>query len=86
MAVTGALVWMLFFCQRTNWAAGWPLQPHQVRGLESELLLHGSTLIWTITAIQVTALTISAKRQSTHVLREMDREDQRYDLLPSRSD
>jgi hypothetical protein len=76
MAVTGALVWMLFFCQKTNWAAGWPLQPHRIGGLESELLSHGSTLIWTITAIQVTALAISAARQSTHVLLEMDREDQ----------
>jgi len=86
MAVTGALVWMLFFCQRTNWAAGWPLQPHQVRGLESELLLHGSSLIWTITAIQVTALAIAAARQSSHVLFEMDREDQPYHLPPSRSE
>jgi hypothetical protein len=86
MAVTGALVWMLFFCQRTNWTAGWPLQPLRAVGLESELLSHGSTLIWTITIIQVTALTISATRQSSLVLFEMDREDQPYELLPSRSD
>jgi hypothetical protein len=85
MAVTGALVWMLYFCQRTNWAVGWPLQPNQMRGLESELLLHGSTLIWTITAIQVTALAISAARQSTLVLLEMDREDH-SGLLPAYPD
>jgi hypothetical protein len=86
MAVTGALVWMLFFCQKTNWAAGWPLQKLRIGNLESELLSHGWTLIWTITAIQVTALAISAARQSSHVLFEMDREDQQHDLLPSRSD
>ena len=87
MAATGAMVWMLFFCQRTNWRAGWPLQvAAQIRGLDGMLLFHGFTLIWTITLIQVTALVISAVRQSTDVLDEMDREDQEHDLLRSRSD
>ena len=75
MTVTGALVWMLFICQQTNWSA-WPLQVVGRRNLESVLLLHGFTLIYTITLIQVTALVISAARQSTVVLAEMDREDQ----------
>jgi len=86
MAATGALVWMLFFCQHTEWAAGWPLRPRRLGGMEGELLTYGFTLIWTITLIQVTALVISAVRQSTHVLEELDREDQDHDLLRSRSD
>jgi hypothetical protein len=87
MAVTGALIWMLFFCQQTDWRAGWPLQPRRGgAGLEGMLLLQGWLLIWTITLIQVTALVISATRQSTHVLAEMDGEDEEHDLLRSRSD
>jgi hypothetical protein len=86
MAATGAMVWLLLFCQATNWAAGWPLQTRQLRGLEGLLLLHGVSLIWTITLIQVTALVISATRQSTYVLDELEREDQDHDLLRSRSD
>ena len=86
MAATGAMVWLLLFCQRTDWRAGWPLQAHHPRGLEGLLLAHGFTLIWAITLIQVTALVISAVRQSTEVIAEMDREDQQNDLLRSRSD
>jgi hypothetical protein len=87
MAATGAMVWLLLICQLTDWHAGWPLQPHhQFRGLESMLLYHGFKLIWAITLIQVTALVISAVRQSTEVITEMDREDQETDLLRSRSD
>ena len=87
MTVTGALVWMLFFGQQTNWAAGWPLQ-HGGGGnpMEARLLLHGFTLIYTITLVQVTALVISAARQSSVVLAEMDHEDQDDDLLRPRSE
>jgi len=86
MIATGAMVWLLLFCQRTNWAAGWPLQPRGLRGLDGLLLYHGFSLFWTITLIQVTALVISAARQSTHVLEEMDGEDRENDPLRSRSD
>jgi heme exporter protein D len=89
MAATGAMLWLLLFCQTTHWRAGWagwPLQGHHPRGLEGLLLSHGFHLIWTITLIQVTALVISAVRQSTDVLQEMDREDEENDLLRSRSD
>jgi hypothetical protein len=86
MAVTGALVWLLFFCQQTNWGAGWPLQHRRFGGLEAMLLWQGVLLIWTITLIQVTALVISATRQSSHVIAEIDHEDQENDLLRSRSD
>jgi hypothetical protein len=85
MTVTGALVWMLFVCQQTNWAV-WPLHMRGIRNLESELLLHGFNLIRTITLIQVTALVLSASRQSTVVLAEMDREDQEDDLLRPQAD
>jgi hypothetical protein len=86
MAVTGAMVWMLLFCQLTNWHAGWPLQQKLIRNLETLLLFHGFQLIWAITLIQVTALVISAAGQSSRVLAEMDREDNDLDPLRSRSD
>jgi heme exporter protein D len=86
MAATGAMVWMLLFCQQTDWGAGWPLRPRLRGGVEGLLLGHGSMLIWAITLIQVTALVVSAVRQTTRVLEEMDREDQDHDLLRSRSD
>jgi hypothetical protein len=86
MAATGAMIWLLLFCQITQWNAGWPLQPRAIRNLEEVLLSHGSSLIWAITLIQVTALVISAVRQSTEVLEQMDREDQDHDLLRSRSE
>jgi hypothetical protein len=86
MAATGAVVWMLVFCERTDWARGWPLQPHRpIRALETVLLIHGWNLIWTITLIQVTVLVISAARQSSRVLEEMEREDEASDPLRSRS-
>jgi hypothetical protein len=86
MTVTGALVWMLFFGQQTDWHV-WPLQNRPAnRVLETELLLHGFMLIYTITLIQVTALVISAARQSTVVLAEMDYEDQEDDLLRPQSE
>jgi heme exporter protein D len=86
MAATGAMVWLLHFCQRTNWRAGWPLQFHPGRGLDGFLVYYGYNLIWTITLIQVTALVFSAVHQSTAVLEEIEREDQENDLLRSRSD
>ena len=52
-----------------------------MRGLDGFLVAYGYTLIWTITLIQVTALVVSAVRQSTTVLAEIDREDQEHDLL-----
>jgi hypothetical protein len=87
MAATGAMVWMLLFVQQTDWGGGWPLHERVRRiGVEGQLLRHGSLLIWTITLIQVTALVISAVRQTSRVLGEMDHEDQEHDLLRSPSD
>jgi hypothetical protein len=86
LAATGAVIWMLRFCEHTNWEAGWPLQRRNF-GNQGWLLFLGSELIWTITLIQVTALVVAAVRHSVRVLNEMDREDQHHELLgfPSES-
>jgi hypothetical protein len=86
MAVTGAIVWMLFFCQQTDWGAGWPLRQARRGGVETLLLWQGTTLIWAITLIHVTALVIKATRQSTFVLAEMDQAADGHELLRSRSE
>ncbi len=79
MAAFGAVLWLLLFCQRTNWSGGWPLAPHRIRSLEEYLLLQASHLIWAITLIQVTALVISAAKRSGRVLAEMRLEDEAFD-------
>jgi len=85
LAATGAVVWMLQFCESTNWDGGWPLRPRNL-GMQGWLLFLGSELIWMITLIQVTALIIAAFRQSNRTLSEMDREDQDHELLRSPSE
>jgi hypothetical protein len=87
LAATGAVVWMILFCHCTAWKRGWPLQgPRNDRSLETMLLYLGSTMIWTITLIQVTALSIAATRETSHVLSEMAREDRSEDLFRSPSE
>ena len=86
MAATGAVLWMLWFCERTDWTARWPLRPRPFGVQEERLLLLGFLLIWAITLMQVTALAISATRQSGYVLDEMHREDEANDPLRSASD
>ncbi len=80
LAATGAVIWMLRFCELTDWDGGWPLRPRNGNG-HGLLLFLGSQLIWTITLIQVTALIIAALRQSNRTLAEMESEDQDHDLL-----
>jgi hypothetical protein len=80
LAATGAVVWMLHFCDATNWDAGWPLQ-HRPLGIQGALLSMGWNLIWAITLIQVTALVVAALRQTNRTLSEMEREDQEQDSL-----
>ncbi len=84
LAGTGAALWMIFFCEITNWHV-WPLVVRRPT-LPVLLLDLGSTMIWTITLIQVTALTIAATRQCSAVLAEMDREDVENDPLKSASE
>jgi len=83
LAATGAVIWMILFFERTAWNQGWPLIGQQIHNLEGLLLYMGSSMIWTITLIQVTALTIAATRQATRVLVEMEREDQQLDQFRS---
>ena len=80
LAATGAVIWLLKFCELTNWDGGWPLR--QRRGnMHGWLLLLGSELIWTITLIQVTALIIAALRQSNRTLAEIENEDREHETL-----
>ncbi len=81
LAATGAVVWMLSFCELTNWDGGWPLRQRN-GNMHGFLLFLGSQLIWTITLIQVTALVIAALRQSNRTLAEMESEDRDHELLP----
>ena len=84
----GAVVWMIQFTERTAWHLGWPLQDQGIRTPWTWLLYMGTHMIWTITLIQVTALTITTTRQTTRVLAEMEREDRQDDLFhsPTESD
>jgi hypothetical protein len=86
LAATGAIVWMLLFCQRTAWNRGWPLQGPRNPSLETILLQLGFTMIWTITLIQVTALSMAATRETSRALAEMELEDRCDDLFRSPSD
>ncbi|MGP0070004.1 MAG: hypothetical protein ACLQGP_41180 [Isosphaeraceae bacterium] len=86
MAATGAVLWMVIFCLRTDWSAHWPLQHRPVRmSIEEFLLFQGSLLIWAITLMQVTALTISCARQSGFILDELEREEEANDPLRTQS-
>jgi hypothetical protein len=85
MAATGAVVWLLLFCQRTNWSGGWPLVPHRIRSIEEFLLYQASHLIWAITLMQVTSMTLSAARMSGQVLTEMLFEDEANDPFKPQS-
>jgi hypothetical protein len=80
LAATGAVVWMLQFCESTNWERGWPLQ-RRMPGFPGYMLLLASELIWTITLIQVTVLIVAAVRHSNRTLQEMEREEQQQDVV-----
>jgi len=86
MAATGAVVWLLLFCERTDWRGGWPLVAHRWRSIEEFLLYQATNLIWLITLLQVTSLVISAARMSGRVLVEMQFEDESHDPFRSRSE
>lgn len=88
MAATGAVVFLLLFCQLTNWSGGWPLTHHApfIRSIEEFLLFQASHLIWAITLMQVTSLALSAARMSGQVLAEMRLEDEANDPLKTRSE
>lgn len=81
LAATGSALFLLLFWQTTDWQRGWPLEWRRFTTIETLLLDLGSTMIWTITLIQVAALSIAAMKQCSHVLTEMDREDVLNDPL-----
>lgn len=85
MAATGAVVWLLLFCQRTNWSGGWPLIPHRIRSIEEFLLTQATHLIWAIVLMQVTSMTLSASRMSGQVVAEMNSEDEASDPFKPQS-
>jgi hypothetical protein len=85
MAATGAIVWLLLFCQRTDWSVGWPLAAHRIRSIEEFLLFQACNLIWAITLMQVTSLALSASRMSAQVLSEMQFEDEADDPFKPKS-
>jgi hypothetical protein len=86
LAGTGAAVWMALFLIRTDWHRGWPLFPRRNLWFEALLLDLGQSMIWTVTLIQVTALTVAAAKQCAAVLAEMEREDQQLDVFKSPSE
>ncbi|MDR3638739.1 MAG: hypothetical protein P4L84_33340 [Isosphaeraceae bacterium] len=86
LAATGAVVWLILFLKRTAWRKGWPLLDGGIDSPETLLLTMGSHMIWAITLIQVTALTIAATRQTTRILRDMEREHQEHEMLRSSSE
>ena len=87
MAATGAVLWIIMFCERTDWWGGWPLvHHHRWRSIEEYLLVQATYLIMAITAFQVTALTIAAARRSSQVLEEMRLEDEVNDPFKPRSE
>lgn len=85
MAATGAVVWLLLFCQRTNWSGGWPLIAHRIRSIQEFLLNQATHLIWAIVLMQVTSLTLSAARMSGQVVDELRLEDEANDPLKPQS-
>lgn len=86
LAATGAAVFMLWFCHSTDWQRGWPLEWRRFNTIEALLLDLGTTMIWTITLIQVTALCAAATKQCSNALAEMAREDVLNDPLRRQSE
>jgi hypothetical protein len=80
LAGTGAVLWMLYVFQSTDWQV-WPIEHIPIRRLETLLLMFGWNMVWMIALIQVSALTIAATRQCTQVIAEMDAQDAHHDLL-----
>jgi hypothetical protein len=85
LAASGASVWMVLFLLRTDWKH-WPLIPRRGLSFQAILLELGWRMIWTVTLIQVTALTIAATKQCSAVLAEMALEDQQSDVFKSPSE
>jgi hypothetical protein len=82
---TGALIWIIQFCEATFWDGSWPLRPRQLN-VQGAILLISTELIFTIAFVQVMTLVIAAFRQANRVLQEMKQEDDNPEPLRFVSD
>ena len=80
LAATGASLFMVLFCLRTDWARGWPLQDRPMLSVSLRLLSLGELMIQTITLIQVTALVIAAARQCGAAIKTITLEEAREEV------
>jgi len=85
LAATGAIVWMLLFCEITDFKGGWPLQRNPQITVHARLLWMGEELIGAICLIQATALIVAATRESNQAVLELQSERSEEDrhVLPS---
>lgn len=85
LAASGALIWLLLFCETANLHDGWPIKPKARIPRQTLLLDLGTNLIGIICLIQVAALVVAAFHQSDRQVREMEvddrvREDELFSL------
>jgi hypothetical protein len=81
----GAVVWLFWFLKHTNWIH-WPLVSRRFIGLNTYLLMAGTTLLQALTALQVTLLCVLASRQAGQIVRELTAKANSADPLRSRSE
>ena len=80
LAATGASLFLVLFCLRTDWVKGWPLEFRPVFSVSLRLLTLGELMIQTITLIQVTALVVAATRQCGVVIKSIMLEEAGEDV------
>ena len=89
LAASGAMIWLLLFCESANLRDGWPIRPNAQIPQQTLLLSLGAHLISTVCLIQVTAMVVAAFRQTDRQVRDMaaehrDREDDLFALSNDR--
>jgi len=86
LAKTGAALWLVQFVMTTDFNQPVELIPVPPADLFVQLMVLGVGMIWTVTLVQATALSIAATRQTFSVLTEMGHEDVEDDPLRSPSE
>jgi hypothetical protein len=86
LSTIGLVFWAIVFMTATDWTSGWPLEHRQMGQDKWILILFGTSLLTTITSLQVAVLCGSAFLHCGRVLAEMNQEDLAEDLLRSRSE
>jgi len=81
LAASGAVIWLMLFCEMANLRAGWPIKPNPQLPRQTLLLSLGAELIATICLIQVTALVVAALRQVDRQIRDMATEEPEEELF-----